>query len=148
MGVSLKTENEEHAGKTSQIRSNEGGRRGFTGTCQQGLTWRVPRQPSARLTHGLKLATAVWLLRCSVFRETPIAFSCNYFKRLNHYHPSVFALESDFLDFVQILLVRKGAGKKQKGRNKKENGQNRHGHLDAVSIGKRSYDDRRHGGTE
>jgi hypothetical protein len=83
MGVSLKTENEEYAGKTSQIRGSEGGRRGFTGTCQQRLTWRVPRQPSARLTHGLKQATALWLLRCSVFRETPMAFSYSYFKKLN-----------------------------------------------------------------
>jgi hypothetical protein len=38
MGVSLKTENEEFAGKTMQIRSSEGGRRGFTGTCLQ--DWR------------------------------------------------------------------------------------------------------------
>jgi hypothetical protein len=49
MGVSLKTENEEYAGKTPQMRGSEGGRRGlpafggargdqgFTGTCQQGL---------------------------------------------------------------------------------------------------------------
>jgi len=43
MGVSLKTENEGYAGKTTQIRGSEGGRRGFTGTCQQGLNWRVPR---------------------------------------------------------------------------------------------------------
>jgi len=43
MGVPLKTENEERAGKTSQIRGSEGGRRGITGTCQLGRTWRVPR---------------------------------------------------------------------------------------------------------
>ena len=54
MGVSLKTENEEYEGKTSQIRGSEGGRRdlpasggaegdqGFTGTCPEGITWRVP----------------------------------------------------------------------------------------------------------
>jgi hypothetical protein len=81
MGVSLKTENEEHAGKTSQIRGGEGGRRSFAGTCQQALTWRVPRQPPARLTHGLELDTSMWLLRCSVFRETPMAFFCDYFKK-------------------------------------------------------------------
>jgi hypothetical protein len=85
MGVPLKTENEEYAGKTSQIRGSEGGRQGFTGTCQQGLTWRVPRQPSARLTHGPELATALWLLRCSVFRGTPMAFFCEYFKKLTCY---------------------------------------------------------------
>jgi len=85
MGVSLKTENEEYAGKTMQIRGSEGGRRGFTGTSMQGFRWRVPRQPSARLTHGLKPATALWLLRCSVFRETPVAFFCDYFKKLNCY---------------------------------------------------------------
>jgi len=38
MGVSLKTENEEIAGKTMQIRGSEGGWRGFTGTCLQ--DWR------------------------------------------------------------------------------------------------------------
>jgi hypothetical protein len=43
MGVSLKTENEEVAGKTMQIRGSEGGRRGFTGTFMQGFSWRVPR---------------------------------------------------------------------------------------------------------
>ena len=85
MGISLKTENEEKSGKRSQKRGSEGGRRGlpasggaegdqgFTGTCPEGLTWQVPLQPSARLTHGLKPATVVWLLRCSVFRETPMA---------------------------------------------------------------------------
>ena len=43
MGVPLKTENEECAGKTLQVRDSEGGRRGFIGTCQLGITWRVPR---------------------------------------------------------------------------------------------------------
>jgi pyruvate/2-oxoacid:ferredoxin oxidoreductase alpha subunit len=43
MGVSLKTENEEYAGKTMQIRGSEGGRRGFTVTSMQGFSWRVPR---------------------------------------------------------------------------------------------------------
>jgi hypothetical protein len=35
MGVSLKTENEEHAGKTMQIIGGEGGRRGFTGSSRE-----------------------------------------------------------------------------------------------------------------
>jgi hypothetical protein len=70
MEVPPKTENEERAGKTSQIRGSEGGRRVFTGTCLQGLRWRVPRHPSARLTHGLKPDTATWLLRCSVLGGT------------------------------------------------------------------------------
>jgi len=43
MGVPLKTENEEYAGKTIQTRGSEGGRRGFTGTCQRRFRWRVPR---------------------------------------------------------------------------------------------------------
>jgi len=73
MGVSLKTENEERSGKPSQTRGSEGGRRGVTGTCPEGFIWRVPRQPSARLTHGPKPAAVVWLLRCSVLRETPMA---------------------------------------------------------------------------
>jgi hypothetical protein len=85
MGVSLKTENEEHAGKTRQIRGSEGGRRGLTGTCQLGIRWRVPRWPSARLTYGPKLDTVMWLLRCSVLRETLMAFSCDNFKKLTCY---------------------------------------------------------------
>jgi len=83
MGVPLKTENEERAGKTPQIRGSEGGRRDVTGTCPLGMTWRVPRQPSARLTHGLELAMEVWRLRCSVFGGTPMAFFCVYSKELN-----------------------------------------------------------------
>jgi hypothetical protein len=43
VGVPLKTENEECAGKTLQIRGSEGGRRGFAGTCPLGMMWRVPR---------------------------------------------------------------------------------------------------------
>jgi len=43
MGVPLKTENEKCAGKTLQLRGSEGGRQGVTGTCQLGMTWRVPR---------------------------------------------------------------------------------------------------------
>jgi hypothetical protein len=82
MGVSLKTENEENAGKTLQVRGSEGGRRGFTETPMQSLRWQIPLYPSARLTHDLKLDTMVWLLRCSVFRETPMAFSYNNFKKL------------------------------------------------------------------
>jgi hypothetical protein len=81
MGVSLKTENEEYAGKTLQIRGSEGGRRGFTGTSMQRFCRRVPQKLSARLTHGLKLDAAVWLLRCSVFREAPMA-STMHFKKL------------------------------------------------------------------
>jgi len=85
MKVSLKTENEEHPGNAVQIRGSEGGRRSFTGTSMQSFRWHVPRQPSARLTHDLKLDTVVWLLRCSVFREISMAFFCDYFKRLNCY---------------------------------------------------------------
>jgi hypothetical protein len=74
MEVSLKTENEECSGKTPQIRGSEGGRQGFTGACQMGITWQVPRHPSsARLTHDLELAMDVWRLRCSVFREASMA---------------------------------------------------------------------------
>jgi hypothetical protein len=38
MGVPLKTENEECAGKTLQLRGSEGGRRGLFGTGQLGIT--------------------------------------------------------------------------------------------------------------
>jgi hypothetical protein len=72
MGVSLKTENEGRSGNTAQTRGSEGGRRGFTGTSMQSFRWQVSQQPSARLTHGLKLNTVVWHLRCSVLRETPM----------------------------------------------------------------------------
>ena len=37
MGVPLKTENEEWARKTLQIRGSEGGRQDVTGTCQLGM---------------------------------------------------------------------------------------------------------------
>jgi hypothetical protein len=43
MGVHLKTENEEWAGKTLPIRGSEGGRRSFTGTCQLSRMRRIPR---------------------------------------------------------------------------------------------------------
>jgi hypothetical protein len=97
MEVSPKTENEECSEKTPQIRRSEGGRRGlpasggaegdqgFTGPCQMGIAWQVPRQPSARLTHDLEFAMDLWRLRCSVFRETSMAFFCAYFKELNCY---------------------------------------------------------------
>jgi hypothetical protein len=73
MGASLKTENEECAGKTMQIGGSEGGRRGFTGTSMQTFRWHDPQKPSARLTPRLKLDMVVWLLRCSVLREAPMA---------------------------------------------------------------------------
>jgi hypothetical protein len=43
MEVSLKTENEERTEKIIQTRGSEGGRRGFTGTCQRRFRWRVTR---------------------------------------------------------------------------------------------------------
>ncbi len=67
-----------------QIGGSEGGRRGFTGTSMQLFRWQVPQKPSARLTHRLKLDTVVWLLRCSVLREVPMA-SAIHFKKLNCY---------------------------------------------------------------
>jgi hypothetical protein len=67
-----------------QIRGSEGGRRGFTGSSMEAFWWQIPRKPSARLTHSLKLATVVWLLRCSVLRGTPMA-SAIHFKKLNCY---------------------------------------------------------------
>ena len=44
----------------------------------------LKRAPSARLTHRPKLDTVLWLLRCSVLRETPMA-SAIHFKKLNCY---------------------------------------------------------------
>jgi hypothetical protein len=43
MGASLKTENEEYAGKTMQISGGEGGRRGFTATSMHHFRWQVPQ---------------------------------------------------------------------------------------------------------
>ena len=106
MGVPLKTENEECAGKTLQMSGSEGGRRGFTGTCQLGVTCRIPREPSARLTHGLELAMKVWRLRCSVFRGTPMAFFCFYFKELNGYG----ILNFEFVSCFEFRLPRRSGG--------------------------------------
>ena len=86
MGVSLKTENEEYAGKdyadmaqrrrAARCPASGGARgdQGFTGTCPQDYRWRSSRVALRPLrTHGPKLDITMWLLRCSVFRETPMA---------------------------------------------------------------------------
>ena len=84
MGVSLKTENEEWSGMTLQIRGGKaGGALCLSSPCKSSVV--IPGSPSARLTRGLKPATEVWRLRCSVFRGTPMAFFCVYFKELNCY---------------------------------------------------------------
>jgi hypothetical protein len=77
MGVPLKKENEEWQGNTTKTRGSEGGRRGFIGTSMHNFRWLIPHPFSARLTHGLKLDTVVWLLRCSVLRGTPVASAKN-----------------------------------------------------------------------
>jgi hypothetical protein len=46
-----------------------------------------PPQKGGKL--GLELAIEVWRLRCSVFRGTPMAFFCVYFKELNCYKHSI-----------------------------------------------------------
>jgi hypothetical protein len=61
----------------TQTRGSEGGRRVFTGTSMQNFRWQIPHPFSARLTHGLKLDTVVWLLRCSVLRGAPQASAKN-----------------------------------------------------------------------
>jgi hypothetical protein len=85
MGVPLKTKNEECPGNSAQTRRSEGGRRDVTVTSMQKLSWQIPLLPSARLTHGLKLDIVVWLLRYSVLRGTPMAFTRYHFKRLKCY---------------------------------------------------------------
>jgi hypothetical protein len=52
MGVSLKKENEEHAGKTVQISDGEGGRRGSTGTSMEGLDGKFLVSPPACKPYG------------------------------------------------------------------------------------------------
>ena len=49
-----------------------------------GMRNRAGLARSPRLTHDLKLNTLLWLLRCSVLRETPMA-SAIHFKKLNCY---------------------------------------------------------------
>ncbi len=86
-----------------QIGGSEGGRRGFTGTSMQSFRWQVPQEPSARLTHGLKPDTVVWLLRCSVLREAPVA-SAIHFKKPNCYrHPKL----TSFAYGIQRVLSQK-----------------------------------------
>ena len=71
MGVPLKTENEEWSGMTMQIRdSKAGGALRLSSPCKSSVV--IPGSPSARLTRGLKLNSGQWLLRFSVFRETPM----------------------------------------------------------------------------
>jgi hypothetical protein len=77
VGVPLKTENEEWSGNTTQTGGSEGGRRGFNGTSMQNFRWQIPHPFFARLSHGLKLDTVAWLLRCSVLRGTPVASAKN-----------------------------------------------------------------------
>jgi hypothetical protein len=56
----------------------------------QSFRWQATQKPSARLTHGPKPEKTMWLLRCSVLRETPMA-SAIHFKKLNGCSISYFA---------------------------------------------------------
>jgi hypothetical protein len=60
-----------------QTRGSEGGRRSFTGTSMQNFRWPIPDPFSVRLTHGLKLDTVAWLLRCFVLKGTPMTSAKN-----------------------------------------------------------------------
>ena len=84
MGVSLKTENEELCVKDCADKGRRRRAARFHRHLHGAFRWQVPRKPSARLTHGLKLVTAVWPLRCSVLSETPMA-SAIHFRKLNCY---------------------------------------------------------------
>jgi hypothetical protein len=97
MGISLKTEQRRsHSAVSSYrpwVRRAEGlpARRayrpeGYQGTCRRKLCMEVP----VKLRRPPSLPLVCELFPChssfSVLRETPMAFSCSYFKNLNCYH--------------------------------------------------------------
>jgi len=82
MGVSFKTENEAWSGKIRQIRGSEGGRRSLTGTSTHGLRWGFPGSPPPASPIAQSGPRALWLLRFSVLKETPMTFAYDHFKTL------------------------------------------------------------------
>ena len=82
MGVSFKTENEAWSGKIKQIGGSEGGRRSLTGTSTHGLRGGFPGSPPPASPIAQSGPRALWLLRFSVLKETPVTFACDHFKTL------------------------------------------------------------------
>jgi len=85
MGVSLKTENEDWTGKDLAEKGQRRRAAKFHRTSKQSIGWLFPgalRPPH----HSLKLEAVLWLLRCSVLRETPMTSAINVqFKKLKCY---------------------------------------------------------------
>jgi type II secretion system protein J len=85
MRVSLKTENEEWSGRIWPIRGSEGGRRGLTGTSMHRLGWWFPGSPPPASPFAQSGLRGQRHLRSSVFRETPVTFAGDHFKKLKCY---------------------------------------------------------------
>jgi hypothetical protein len=85
MGVSLKTEQRRSHSAVSSFRPRVRRAEGYWGTCQRKLCMEVPvkprRPPSLPLICGVLPDHSSF----SVLRETPMAFSCNNFKKLTCY---------------------------------------------------------------
>jgi hypothetical protein len=88
MGVSLKTEQRRSHTTLSGFRPWVRRADGYRGTCHLKTCGHVPVKP--RRPPSLTLICSVFPDHSSfsVFRETPMAFSCDYFKKPNGYIPS------------------------------------------------------------
>jgi hypothetical protein len=91
MGVSLKIENEELCGKEYADKGRRRRAARFHRHRRAGFQMANSPIAPARLTHGLKPVTVVWLLRCSVLRETPTA-SAIHLQKLNCYDKFYFVI--------------------------------------------------------
>jgi hypothetical protein len=85
MGVSLKTEQRRSHSAVSSYRAWVRRAEGYWGTCHRKLCMGVPVKP--RRPPSLSLIYEVFPTHSSfsVLRETPMAISRNYFKKLNCY---------------------------------------------------------------
>jgi hypothetical protein len=85
MGVSLKTEQRRSHSAVSSFTPWVRRAEGYWGICQRELCMGVSVKP--RRPPSLPLICEVFPDHSSfsVLRETPMAFSCNYFKKLNRY---------------------------------------------------------------
>ena len=60
---------------------------GLPGNCHRRLCMEVPVKPRRPPSLSLNCEVFPDHSSFSVLRETPMAFSCDYFKKLNYYHP-------------------------------------------------------------
>jgi hypothetical protein len=85
MGVSLKTEQRRSHTVVSSFGPWLRRAEGYWGTCQRKLCVEVPVKPRRPLSLLLICEVLPDHSSFSVLRETPMAFSCNYFKKPNGY---------------------------------------------------------------